>query len=272
MKKLLSVLLAAVLLLSLSAAAYAETYTEGTLHYTINNESITITGCFGRDAEVTVPANIAGIPVNTIAAGAFTDSTYLRTVYLPDTISEIQSGAFAPGITVVYNSNTDHPQYEPTDLIIGGVEAIGASDPALEEAQDTEPAGSSETGSGDTGGTQSAGTGASSGSGSADVAVDSDSGSGSTGGGAASGTGSGTVIMESDVDLTELEEETEAEEAETPEPTAEPETEKTAEPEKLDGDSGEIAPTRNAGPIVILCAVLVIALLGVVVLRKKNKK
>ena len=59
-------------------------YTEGALHYTIADESITITGYFGKDAAVTVPASIAGIPVNTIAKGAFTDNDNVKTVDLPD--------------------------------------------------------------------------------------------------------------------------------------------------------------------------------------------
>ena len=114
MKKLIPLLLALVMALSLTAVASASTvYTEGALYYTIADESITITGYFGRDEVVTVPASIAGIPVNTIAKGAFTGSSAVRVVDLPDTITTVEEGAFASGITVNYNSNIVQPD-EPT--------------------------------------------------------------------------------------------------------------------------------------------------------------
>ena len=114
MKKLIPLLLALVMALSLTAVASASTvYTEGALYYTIADESITITGSFGRDEVVTVPASIAGIPVNTIAKGAFTGSSAARVVDLPDTITTVEEGAFASGITVNYNSNIVQPD-DPT--------------------------------------------------------------------------------------------------------------------------------------------------------------
>ena len=122
-------------------AAFADDtiYTEGTLYYTITNESITITGCFGRDEAVRVPAMIAGIPVNTIAAGAFAENEYVKTVYLPDTISKVEPGAFGSWVHVVYNANTDHPQDTPTDLILGRMpkpeEGPEATEPPAEETQ-----------------------------------------------------------------------------------------------------------------------------------------
>ncbi len=119
MKKIIALLSAILLVVSLSAAVFADdtVYTEGTLHYKVENESITIIGCFGKDAEVTVPAMIAGIPVNTIASGAFTGNKYIKKLNLPDTITVIQEDAIDPGISVIYNANTDHPQDTPTDLI-----------------------------------------------------------------------------------------------------------------------------------------------------------
>ncbi len=108
MKKLIPVLLSLLMALAMTATALAATvYTEGALHYTIADESITITGYFGKDAAVTVPASIAGIPVNTIAKGAFTDNANVKTVDLPDTITAVEEGAFASGITVNYNSNVN---------------------------------------------------------------------------------------------------------------------------------------------------------------------
>lgn len=108
MKKLIPVLLSLLMALAMTATALAATvYTEGALHYTIADESITITGYFGKDAAVTVPASIAGIPVNSIAKGAFTDNANVKTVDLPDTITAVEEGAFASGITVNYNSNVN---------------------------------------------------------------------------------------------------------------------------------------------------------------------
>ena len=101
---LLSLLIALFMMVS-SLSSFV--YTEGALHYTIADESITITGYFGKDAAVTVPASIAGIPVNTIAKGAFTGNDNVKTVDLPDTITAVEEGAFASGITVNYNSNVN---------------------------------------------------------------------------------------------------------------------------------------------------------------------
>ena len=119
MKKIIALLSAILLIVSLSAAVFADdtVYTEGTLHYKVENESITVIGCFGKDAEVTVPAMIAGIPVNTIAKGAFTGNSHIKKLNLPDTITVVQEDAIDPGISVIYNANTDHPQDTPTDLI-----------------------------------------------------------------------------------------------------------------------------------------------------------
>ena len=105
------------------------TYTEGALYYTVDDHSITITGYFGRDAEVTVPAMIAGDPVNTIAAGAF-DGTAATQVNLPDTIMEIQEGAIGSDVSVSYASGTISPVQSSESA--GG--ASGASSADLESA------------------------------------------------------------------------------------------------------------------------------------------
>ena len=121
MKQLAALLCALMLILSVPVAAHAadDVYTEGTLYYTIGDETVTIVGCFGRKDEVTVPASIAGYPVNTIGSGAFMTNRYLKKLNLPDTITVIEDGAIAEGIRVIYNANTDHPQGEPTDIITG---------------------------------------------------------------------------------------------------------------------------------------------------------
>ena len=118
MKKLIPVLLSLLMALAVAVPAFADTvYTEGALNYTIADESITITGYFGKDAEVTVPASIAGTPVNTIAAGAFAHNESVKKVNLPDTITSVEEGAFAAGITVNYQSN-----------VVGGGTSISEGD------------------------------------------------------------------------------------------------------------------------------------------------
>jgi predicted nucleic acid-binding Zn-ribbon protein len=131
MKKIIKALLILLLtaMLCVSSAFAAETYTEGYFYYQVEDHSITITGYFGRDSEVTVPAMIAGDPVNTIGSGAFLN-TAAKTIYLPDTIMTIETGAIGQGISVVYDSNTDN-----------AVES-GGSAVLPEESQPTESASS----------------------------------------------------------------------------------------------------------------------------------
>ena len=120
MEKLIPVLLSVLMALAVAVPAFADTvYTEGALNYTIADESITITDYFGKDAEVTVPASIAGTPVNTIAAGAFAHNDSVKKVNLPDTITSVEEGAFAAGITVNYQSN-----------VVGGGTSIGEGNSA----------------------------------------------------------------------------------------------------------------------------------------------
>lgn len=137
MKKLAAILSALLMILAITPAAFAAVYTEGYFHYTIEDESITITGYFGSEETVTVPAMIAGIPVNTIASGAFAESG-IKVLNLPDTITSIESGAIDLGVKINYNSNLpqggqtqpspnppaqDNPQPNPpqSDIITPGL-------------------------------------------------------------------------------------------------------------------------------------------------------
>ena len=96
------VLTAICISLSLSNFVYAD-YIYGYLRYIVEDESVIITGYYGDESVVTVPAMIGGNPVNTIASGAFAGSG-VTAVYLPDTIMSVEGGAFGPGQAVVYNS------------------------------------------------------------------------------------------------------------------------------------------------------------------------
>lgn len=111
MKKLICTLLAALLFILASLTALAAEYSEGYFHYTISDESITITDYFGDEETVTVPALIAGIPVNSIASGAFAGSG-IKVLNLPDTITSIEGGAIDIGVVINYNSNLPPAEQE----------------------------------------------------------------------------------------------------------------------------------------------------------------
>ena len=99
-----------------TAFAYTE-YVSGYFRYILEEGSITITGYNGRESEVTIPPEITGMPVNTIASGAFYKASKVVKINLPDTIMTIEEGAFAIGQEVVYNSNmNDTIITEPGDL------------------------------------------------------------------------------------------------------------------------------------------------------------
>lgn len=88
-------------------ALAATVYTEGDYYYELQGEAIVITGYFGTDTEITLPDKIAGYPVSKIAQGAFKDTDTVKAINLPDTIMEIEEGAIAQGIKVVYMSDDD---------------------------------------------------------------------------------------------------------------------------------------------------------------------
>lgn len=243
-KRILGLLLALVLtvcVLGIGTAQAETVYTEGTLYYTIANESITITGCFGRDAEVTVPAMIAGIPVNTIASGAFTENKNVQVLRLPDTISRVEPNAIGGWIKVIYNANTDHPQDTPTDLILLNMDADqlvewamatatpeATPEPVAEATPEPTPASTAAPTEQQSSGTADLDTTAQPTQASATTAAATAKPSSSNATKAPEPT---TQIGETDVDLTELENSTpEPTEAPTAEATAEPSVEATAEP------------------------------------------
>lgn len=82
-------------------------YVEGYLRYTVAEGSVTIIGYNGNESEVTVPAQIAGTPVNTIAAGAFCNSPAVTKINLPDTIMAVEEGAFGSEQTVIYSNHNN---------------------------------------------------------------------------------------------------------------------------------------------------------------------
>jgi hypothetical protein len=95
--------LALILALTLSVTAYAgDIFIHGYFRYTVDNGSVTITRYTGPETAVAVPAMIGGDPVNTIGAGAFAGKPAVRRVYLPDTVTTVEAGAFAEGQVAVF--------------------------------------------------------------------------------------------------------------------------------------------------------------------------
>ena len=87
----------------LGVRAWAD-YTEGYYEYVLGDHCVEITGYFGDEEETEIPARIAGYPVCIIRSGAFADADSLSVITLPDTIMEIQDGAFSAEQTIVYTS------------------------------------------------------------------------------------------------------------------------------------------------------------------------
>ena len=107
---LASLLLA--LALAVGALA-AEIYIHGFFLYTVEDQSVTIIAYTGDETEVTVPNMIGSNPVNTIAAGAFSENGSVKSVRLPDTVTVVEEGAFAPGQTAVFVEHNDAAPTQP---------------------------------------------------------------------------------------------------------------------------------------------------------------
>ncbi len=99
MKKLLSYVLAIYLMISilpvgaLSITASAETY--GDLTYTIVNNEVAITRCSTFATVVHIPSELEGYPVTRIYGSAFINCTEVTHVYIPGSVTIIESGTFA---------------------------------------------------------------------------------------------------------------------------------------------------------------------------------
>lgn len=73
----------------------AQVYSDGFFQYHAYEGYNSICGYFGSETTVTVPSSIAGRPVSRIEAGAFDGCSTIEKLVLPDTIMEIEEGAFS---------------------------------------------------------------------------------------------------------------------------------------------------------------------------------
>lgn len=137
MKKTLSIVLAAVMLLSVTAGlnltALAGTY--GDFNYSIQYDgTIEVTGYVGVDNEIIIPDEIANRTVTSIGASAFQGKS-ITAVVIPDTIVEIKNNAFhttalteitIPGSVMTIGDSAFYRCLSLTKAVLEeGVEAIG---------------------------------------------------------------------------------------------------------------------------------------------------
>ena len=93
-------LLAVLCMLSLSSCgilrnlALGERYS-GQYRYTVEDGGVTIKGYHGHDEHLTIPASIKGMPVTSIATNAFNSCTDIRTVTIPDSVTQISFFSFS---------------------------------------------------------------------------------------------------------------------------------------------------------------------------------
>lgn len=112
MKCLLIICIIALLPALSVSASEQTTYSEGFFLYHIGDGYVSLCGYFGSEETVSVPAFLGGQPVSRIESGAFDGCGTVTTVILPDTVMEVQEGAFqGANITDVVG----YPQSDPAE-------------------------------------------------------------------------------------------------------------------------------------------------------------
>ena len=64
------------------------------LVYTVDTDSVTVTGYTGKEAKIIIPSTYSGLPVTHIASNAFESCITLTAVTIPESITTIGRGAF----------------------------------------------------------------------------------------------------------------------------------------------------------------------------------
>lgn len=97
-KWLFSILSILTLLLGKYITVYAEetdtVYSDGYYYYHLRDGFVSICGYFGSETVVDIPSSIITLPVSRIESGTFDDCDTVTQIILPDTIMEVQDGAF----------------------------------------------------------------------------------------------------------------------------------------------------------------------------------
>ena len=82
--------------ISVSAKENADkVYSDGYYNYHLGDKFISICGYFGKEEVVTIPSSIITYPVSRIESGTFKGCDTVKKIILPDTIMEIEDGAFS---------------------------------------------------------------------------------------------------------------------------------------------------------------------------------
>ncbi len=89
--------------------------------YTISDNQATIISYTGTATSISIPDSINGYPVTSIARNAFSASTGLTSITIPNSVSFIHSAAFSP----LTNLNTI--TYRGTTMTLGGIDKYGVS-------------------------------------------------------------------------------------------------------------------------------------------------
>jgi hypothetical protein len=82
------------LLLAAPAAVQAQFYYSRSPDFGSNNYTITITGYYGPDGDVSIPTTIDGLAVSSIGEDAFLDAIGVTNVTIPASVTSIGNGAF----------------------------------------------------------------------------------------------------------------------------------------------------------------------------------
>lgn len=144
MKKIINCLAALALTCLLTATAFAQpqVYSNGYFRYVVENGGATIISYYGSEEEVTVPSAIgAGHPVSCIAQGAFLTAADTKKITLPDTVMTVEEDAFAEHQEVVYPGMTKPDPQPSKPSQSGGTTAStdpgqpdGTQEPAIDPA------------------------------------------------------------------------------------------------------------------------------------------
>lgn len=101
MRKLISLLGICILFMAMpisvnaeTGTAYSDGQTGGSIYYTVNGDTVSITDCDVSVTEAIVPSTIEGLPVTVVEANAFRDCSVLETVMLPRSVTTINEYAF----------------------------------------------------------------------------------------------------------------------------------------------------------------------------------
>lgn len=103
--------------LSSNLKAYAETYEN--VEYTVNDDEITITGCNTEVSEISIPAQIDGMPVTSIASSAFWKNSNLTVIYIPETVTLIANSTFSSNsLLETINVDENNPVFSSKDGVL----------------------------------------------------------------------------------------------------------------------------------------------------------